>query len=211
MQILAKKRLKRRSITPVNNSSVKSLYRLIETDTGPIPSQYSSQQKFIPFVRERDAIGRLITIDSMPKLKINKTFVNKSPISVLKPKTKQKNNYKGDVPPIGLYTKQENWIKKSFSNKTLKIFFPVVPTSVTRKTLTPKEVVHYAKPITGAVKKENQSVQPRKKGIWEDIQIYNTPDIIKNILSFKKEVKSIVKCQLNISKSLEKLKNEYFL
>ena len=59
--------------------------------------------------------------------------------------------------------------------------------------------------------KKNLSVPQRKKGIWEDLTIHNTPEQLNNALSFKSEIKGIISCQLNISKSIEKLKDDYYL
>ena len=105
MNFLKKRRLKIREISPVNDCSVISVSKLITSETKDIPSQYSSQKKFIPFIRERDAIGRLIITESVAKFKLDSSIQSLKPSqskSSIKAKLTKK-KYRGDIPPVGYY------------------------------------------------------------------------------------------------------------
>jgi hypothetical protein len=213
MLVFPKRKLRIRKITPVNDCSIKSVSNLIEKEEGVIPSQYSSHHKFIPFIRERDTVGRLIKSDSTSHIKPSKPYSYKSPVQKTTSKAKlRQNNYKGSIPPIGSYNVNEKWIKSSFSHKVLSIIPKKSQSNTNIRTTSPQE--HYnqktIKPDE-TFKRKQYSVPPRKKGIWEELPLYNTPDEMNFILSFKSQKKDIVSHQLSISKSLKKLRDDYYL
>ena len=215
-------RLRRKETSPVNDCSVASLSKIIQSETDSIPSKYASQQKFIPFFRERDAIGRLLTPEAIPE---NKTYTKSikaihshAPTTITKPKNKPKltqKTYKGSVPPIGYYKVEQKWIKKSFSQK--KLGFSALNPQDSSSSLHICSETQKLGPSPVKIKsnftstRQAASVPSRKKGIWEEIALHNTPDQLKNALSFKRELTTIMHCQLSISRSIGKLKEDYYL
>lgn len=214
------KRLRPKASSPTSDSSVLNITKILEDEIGPIPSKFSANQNFIPFIRERDSIGRLLCVFKTKKTKGKTKSQSKKPEKnswLLKPniKTKKKlisQKYKGDIPPVGLYNLQEKWIKKSYSNKTLSTFSSVLPPANINRSLTPTVFAKVTKQKTQSpMSRKTSSVAPRKKGIWESLPVYNTPEQISTILSFKVEKQDIMARQLNISQSLEKFKTGYFM
>ena len=214
MQILAKRRTRITNISPLKDCSIKSVSRAITDELGSIPSQCSSRQRFIPFIRERDAIGRLILPSFLPEIKSSKPRKTKNSLLKfeIKPRRLIKNNYKGDIPPIGAYEVQTSWIKKSFSHKNLVVCSPIAPNSAVQNTPTPKKSLSLVKSKSSAsLNRKNKSVEPRKKVVWDELPIFSTPEQITAILSFAQEKREILGLQDGITKSLKKLKQSYFL
>lgn len=213
--LFERNRLRFKDYGPVNDCSVTYVSRMIQRETTNIPSKCASQQKFIPFFRERDAIGRLLTTESIvfPVKSQKSSYIFplrlKSKKKTLQPLPKAK-PYQGSVPPIGHYNIETPWIHRSFSQKKLQKHY-LIPNSSEKTLPDTQRPIPIITPKIATKKRINHSVPARKKGVWEDVAIASTPEQLRNILSFKSELKEIISCQLHISKSIEKLKHEYNL
>lgn len=119
------------------------------------------------------------------------------------------NRYKGEVPAVGTYDVSQEWIKPSFSNKNLQ-YNPVEsslkPLSMS-KCETPQTPIKRIRRYAHSSEKSKNSLLPiRKKGIWEDLKVYGTPESMKTVFSFKSEMRQLLEYQLNITRGLEKLR-----
>jgi hypothetical protein len=215
MQKNQKRCTRKHILSPLKDTSIKSVSKTIADELKSVPSKYSTNQTFIPFIHERDAIGRLILPSFIRKSKLKKhSPKNVVLLKSFEPKPKRsplRNSYKGDIPPIGLYDIKENWIKRSFSNKSLGNITPVTKNQVdSAKSVIQMKVIPKSDSLQ-CLKRKKSSVPPRKKGIWEEIPILNSPEQLSTILSFKNEKRRVRGVHVSITKSLEKLKEDYYL
>ncbi|OMJ90322.1 hypothetical protein SteCoe_7349 [Stentor coeruleus] len=202
-----------------NNPSLQIIPKKIINPSEQVLLKHPDTSKFISIIRERNLKTRLVVDKNHKQDKTPKKFRPFTPDKkslFLNSNTNKKllthNNYKGDVPPVGLYNIENSWIKKSFSNKALSIIVPILPSTSTPRSQTPVITTQVSsRKCKKVFQTKISALAPRKKGIWERLKVYNTPEQIGTILSFKSLKQDISARQMNISQSLERLKEEYFL
>lgn len=213
------RRLQYSSALHSNNPSLQNAPKKNIDQTEQVLLKHPDTSKFISIIRERNSKNRLLKdINPKPgKIQNRSQLLTPNKKSFfLNLRTKKKlltyNKYKGDVPPVGLYNIENSWIKKSFSSKILSIIAPTLPPTSLPRSQTPVIIAQASsRKYKKVIQRKPNTLVPRKKGIWEGLQVYNTPEQIGTILSFKNLKQDISTRQMNISQSLERLKEEYFL
>lgn len=201
---------KRRRYQNLNDCSVSQLSQQIKSEIPYLVSKYSSKQSFIPFLRERDSLGKIIEKTDFPLNKaksLPKRRPKKKPL-ISSPRLLKKISY--DTPAVGTYNPKTTWIKSTFSQKSF-VFSPVSrqnslltrSSSANPNTKPPA----FKRPFTYEFAPRTSSTpQQRAKGFWEKFKLYGTPENMKQVFNFNADIKNVLGFQLEITKSLEKLR-----
>ena len=201
---------KRTRYQHLNDCSVSQLSQQIKSEIPYLVSKYSSKQSFIPFIRERDSLGKIIEKTDFPLNKarsLPKRRPKKKPL-ISSPRLLKKINY--DTPAVGTYDTKSTWIKSTFSQKSF-VFSPVSQKSplLTRSSSASQNAkpLAFRRPFTyESAPRTTSTPQQRAKGFWENFKLYGTPENMKKVFNFNADIKNVLGFQLEITKSLEKLR-----
>ena len=171
--------------------------------------QLESPQKresFLPFLNERDAVGKLIWEDAPRARKGSQVVSTVKPADRSEKQLLRKKAH-GSTPSVGTYFKPLTWIKPTFSRKLSYVtsLRAVGPTSPTQSVAAHSPVRLYPerKEIT---LHRPRLVREKVKGIWEDIPLQGEPRQIKETLDFAKERSAINACLKDNNRVIASLK-----
>jgi hypothetical protein len=195
--------LKRKRYLKINDCSVSNLSNQIKCEIPYLVSKYSSKQSFIPFLRERDSLGKIIEKSEFPVLKTRSQPRLRKPKKprLSSPRLLKKTHF--ETPAVGTYETRQPWIKSSFSHKK-PVFSPVSKNPESPSKKRGKEII-FKKPFEYRLPR-TESLPERPKGIWESFQLFGTPEHMKRVFNFKRDLKQVLEYQLEIAKGLEKLR-----
>ena len=105
----------------MRSSSSLALCRLqksVLADLSPVSSHHLSARGFIPFLQERDGLGKLIAAPGRTELTptIERKKAGTKP-KLTELKLRLKKRVRTIVPPLGTYSVTTQWVKKSFQTK----------------------------------------------------------------------------------------------
>ncbi|CAG9324745.1 unnamed protein product [Blepharisma stoltei] len=195
----------------------------------PDESVFIQDDYFIPFLNERDGMGRLISSKS-PSSKTKKPIL--TPLHekiIITPKTTKKlllsRARRSSNPAVGSYYKPQSWIKPSFSSKSLldilngngkhsKSISDLESSNndsiLSRKKSLPRKLIFPNLQRESAVERKKSSVKriPRKKGIWEDLKLHGQADEIKEALVYASDFNFVNSHHRNIRALMNEMKKK---
>ena len=218
--ILTKRKIRRRFKKELKSTSIATLSKSIAHEISNDLANESlldrsfSTNSFVPFRHERDGLGRIIKGNPPSS---TKTLLNKSSKPQIKIKSRTRKvpltHPCPDLrPAVGTYSINTNWIKQSFHNPSFSNKSPIKAVDFQVYT-EPTEIevaetsIHKPKRFQSIPIKNRVKVAPRKKGIWEDIDIHKIPTEMQ-IKSITETKKIMDKYDSSIRSCIRKMKGE---
>ncbi|CAG9330808.1 unnamed protein product [Blepharisma stoltei] len=218
-----------------NQTSVIKTQQSVIDDICPLKSPVKDEGKnfdfFVPFIKERDGLGRLITYkdENFKEKRAQSSYTPSRKAVILPPKRKllmkklRDEEIAKNSPTVGSYCTPINWIKHSYSTKSL--FFPKRHPSRGRINQNPNFSQNTStevqkKLLENSMRSTKQSAEStidrkankikidRKKGIWESLKLQGSAEEFRENLKLTKEKSEILQHQDNIKRLLKNMKKK---